>query len=381
LTGQCAVCHDHKFDPISQREFYALYAFFNSAADPGFDGNSLVTAPAIQVPSVEQEEQLAAIDARIAALEREVEALVDTLAYEDPADRQPRPEPVRTDTVWLDDDFPAGAAASGSPGGVGWLTGDAGAGVFSGQRSLDRTATGIGQDYYEKGAAPLVVPADAEIHAHVWLDPARPPRAVMLQFHVGGWNHRAFWGEEGAIPFGRVRTPEKVNMGKLPEAGKWTQLKVDIAKLGLKPGMKVDGYAFTQFDGTVYWDRLAISHRIDEANDIQWSFKVWSEKKQGSRVAELPSDLQNLVRGKKAAQWTDAERKRRFDWWMENEFQGGKEKLEGMRAEKLAEESKKKALTDQIPATLVMADLPQPRQAHVMVRGQYDKPGEAVSRG
>jgi hypothetical protein len=203
----------------------------------------------------------------------------------------------------------------------------------------------------------------------------------MLQFHVGGWNHRAFWGEEGAIPFGKVRTPEKVNMGKLPEAGKWTQLKVDIAKLGLKPGMKVDGFAFTQFDGTVFWDRLAINHRVEEAKDLQWSFQFWSEKMQGSRVEALPGDLQTLVRGKKAALWTDAERKRLLDWWLENEFQGGKEQLDGLRAVKLAEESRKKALNDQIPSTLVMAELPKLRQANVMIRGQYDKPGEAVSRG
>ena len=379
LTAGCAVCHDHKFDPVTTKEFYSLYSFFYSAADPGFDGNILLTPPILQLSTPEQEKSMAEIDRLIAAKQKAIREAIASFKYVDPATLTP-PPPVRTgETIWFEDAFPAKAKVEASGNPTTFV--EAGQGpVHSGKRSLKRTAKGVAQDFFANGAS-FEIPANGVISVWTYLDPANLPKSIMLQFHVGGWNHRAFWGEEGAIPFGKVRTPEKVNMGKLPEAGKWTQLKVDIAKLGLKPGMKVDGFAFTQFDGTVYWDRLAISHRIEEAKDIQWSFKVWSEKKQGSRVAELPGDLQNLVRGKKAALWTDAERKRLLDWWLENEFQGGREKLDGMRADKLAEESRKKTLNDQIPATLVMADLPQPRQAHVMIRGQYDKPGEAVSRG
>ena len=80
LTVQCAVCHDHKYDPISQKEFYQLYAFFNN-----FDGESEtgwrrgsdfergLQKPYIELPSPEQETRLADFDAKIKNLTTELE--------------------------------------------------------------------------------------------------------------------------------------------------------------------------------------------------------------------------------------------------------------------------------------------------------------------
>jgi hypothetical protein len=75
LTMGCARCHDHKYDPISAREFYEFYAFFNSTEDRGFyeeqRGN---TGPTVELPTEENERELAAFEERIEAARREAEA-------------------------------------------------------------------------------------------------------------------------------------------------------------------------------------------------------------------------------------------------------------------------------------------------------------------
>ena len=50
MTAGCAVCHSHKFDPISQREFYQLAAFFNNTTQQALDGNVPDTPPIVTVP-------------------------------------------------------------------------------------------------------------------------------------------------------------------------------------------------------------------------------------------------------------------------------------------------------------------------------------------
>ena len=69
LTLGCAQCHDHKFDPITQRDYYQIFAYFNSLSDKGLDGNGGVNpGPSIQARTVLRTDEEAGIREQIAKL-------------------------------------------------------------------------------------------------------------------------------------------------------------------------------------------------------------------------------------------------------------------------------------------------------------------------
>jgi hypothetical protein len=72
LTVECAQCHDHKFDPISQKDYYSLSAFFNNVKELGMTGDDGNYGPMMLLPDEKTEKELALLDQQIAEKEKEL---------------------------------------------------------------------------------------------------------------------------------------------------------------------------------------------------------------------------------------------------------------------------------------------------------------------
>ncbi len=91
LTMTCARCHDHKYDPVSQKDFYRLFAFFNSIDEAGLGPNNGNSPPFIQVP--ESWPNLSKEESRFVVPEPVKIKVVQTSV--------PRPQPGGKDTVMV----------------------------------------------------------------------------------------------------------------------------------------------------------------------------------------------------------------------------------------------------------------------------------------
>ena len=75
MTLNCAACHDHKFDPITQKDFYAMEAFYRNTVQPPKDGNSKDSTPSVLVPQTpEDAKRWAGLPSELDAAKAKVEA-------------------------------------------------------------------------------------------------------------------------------------------------------------------------------------------------------------------------------------------------------------------------------------------------------------------
>ena len=382
LTVGCAVCHDHKFDPVSQKEFYALSAYYNSTADPAMDGNILLTPPVMPVPSPTQIADREALTTALAQASEDYKSFVAALDYGPLPTAAATPAPPTTaELVWWEDDLPPGAAATAQGDAIpGWrfVGKDAGP-VFSGERSAVRTSDGLAQHYFTEAKPGLTVQAGDVLFAYVYLDPAKTPESIMLQFNLAGsWEHRAYWGS-GAIPFGADNTPAKLRRGDLPEKDRWVRLEVPVEAVGLKPGDTLNGMAFTQYGGTVHWDHAGLLTVDPAFQAARVALGVWEPQATGFKD-RLPEPVRAVLDTPTGTR-TDAQKSLLEDYFARVVFPLLEPQQTAFTAERDRVTALLAALEKEIPSTLIMRDEPSVRQAFVLNRGQYDQQGDKVAPG
>ncbi len=381
LTAGCAVCHDHKFDPISQSEFYSLYAFFYSAADPAMDGNALLTNPVIRVESEADRTHMAQLQQEISAAREQLQLAVQNVQYLDPAAADVVAAPTAIEEWWMDDEFASSGRVQASPGHATEFVSAPSSEVapFRGQKVLKRTDAGLTQDVWETSGPGLKLPPQAKFVAHVFLAPENLPKSIMVQFNKGGWKHRCVWGDYDAIQWGAPQTTERVSLGELPAGGQWVRLEFPVETVGLAPGDELSGFALTQFGGTVYWDQVGVVGEVNPATDPAFSFQAWWQKVATSDLAGIPAELHEIAKQGPSDEANADLKKQLLSHYLLHHCQAVKEQIAAPQQSLVSAEQKLREFEASLPSTFVFSDLPQPRQAHVMTRGQYDQPGAPVA--
>lgn len=345
-TMGCAECHDHKYDPYTAKDFYSMAAFFADVSE-----TPVGAQPETAIITDEFQNRIQAAEAKVAAAEKELAAAGERIKggqqkWEETllaklAENKP------TDLNWIDDDQLPGGTKSGD---WNYVSKDQGP-VHSGAKSRKQSGAGNIQHYLIDAKDQITLGENDVLFAYIYIDPKKPPQEIMLQFNEGGsWEHRAWWGAD-KIPYGGVgsKGANHFPKGSLPKAGEWIRLEVTPAEVGLKPGSKINGFAFTQWDGTVYWDAAGV-------------------KQNG---VGLPGDIAAILPLKDR---TEVQQKAIADY-----FLATAPELVEARAKVAAAKKAKDDIAKQAPKTLI-TKATKPREMRMLPRGNWlDDSGNIVT--
>ena len=370
MTFECTRCHDHKYDPFTMNDFYSMFAFFNSIDGSPMDGNRKDPGPVVKVLTDEQKQEIAALRKRTEQTQEEIEKQLAAFNYVEPDEPTERKLTGPTEIVWVEDAVPAGAKAEG-----GWQFVDKP--VYSGKKASTRTASGLSQHFFTGAKDPLRIAEGDVLFAYVYLDAKNPPKEVMMQWNDGSWEHRAYWGEN-AIDWGKEGTASRQHMGDLPKAGEWARLEVSAAQIGLKAGAQINGWAFTQFDGTVYWDKAGTVTTADQ-KPVYDSLLVWQQDQRAAKGASLPTEMKAIVDLDDAKQ-NDEQRKKLQDYFVERVYSKSREIFDPLH--KQIEDTNKQIgqIEASAATTLVFRERRDPKPSYHLHRGEYDQRRDEVPR-
>lgn len=389
ITMGCAECHDHKYDPFSQKDFYSLFAFFNNVdGEKGAQGHDVPLPPLLTFPTPEQTATLQRVSTELAALDKTLQQELAQAKLEENADGPQAAASAAADQkasnpfehVWVEDALPTGAQPQGNEAEKSWQWGEQPAQqVFSRKLSHTRTAKGLSQHYFTGASSGLKIGEDDKLFAYVYLDPQNPPKTVMLQFNDGSWEHRAYWGEN-LVTWGSEGTPSRLPLGPLPTVGGWVRLEVAAKAIGLAPGAVVNGMAFTQMDGKVFWDKAGLLTRTPQAPLPQDTLAAWEKFELGP--PNPPSKLPNPVRDALQVapdKRTDAHKNELRNYFVRYVYSKNRATLDPLNKQIDELKALEASTNAAIPSTMVMSEMAKPRTAYVLMRGNYQTPGEAVT--
>ncbi len=382
LTASCASCHDHKFDPFTTKDYYSLGAFFKGLADRCWDGNVRIAAPiAIIAPDEKKQRYIDNLVAESARLEAKLRARSAELEAAGRKVIKPGKDPVTYEVVFAEDsDLPTAETVLAPPSPGEWR-GGAGVPVAGGRRAL-RLEGDTGRPFiFTAGDVTLTVRNEATAFVHYHGDPARPPRAVSLEFLSEEKTRRMIWGDLSA--FGAEEAKDALHAGPLPTPGAYGRLELSACDSGVKEGKTYTGLRITQRGGSAWWDRAGAVHMTtNPAADPLLSKDAWvNSLRSGARAFStltLRHDINFLV-GLSGTQQVNEEKRKLEEFYRDYIYGPLRTDLEpeAHAARRLMAEQVHYEQT--LPVSPISREREEPLPAHVLIRGQYDKPGDKVS--
>lgn len=396
LTMRCAQCHDHKYDPLTQREFYQFYALFNNVPEEGLDGRTGNAKPFVPVPDAAQKKQLASIQARIESLEA---GRKNFLAASTEAREAWQKEASVIHPPALDSSLAAHYSFEEDQGGLLYDgSGRQSAGEIEGTATLAEGRLGRalkldGKSTVALGAEPALA-HDRPFSFGAWIQPEGAGAMTVLsrldeENKLRGWDlylsggkafvHLIHEWEGSAI---RVNTRKP-----LPAKG-WVHLFATYDGSGRAGGLRiyVNG---APVDLDVTHDTLkgeiaaAVPARIGRRNSsapytgLLDDLRVYDRELSANEVSRLqrwPEVAGALAAGEKRS---DDQKKLLAEFYVDHVNPEGARLSQELAAARRSRSTVEAA----IPTTMVMEEMASPRPTHILLRGQYDAKGEAVKPG
>lgn len=382
-TVGCAECHDHKYDPISTKEFYQFYAFFHSVPEKGLDGTRVRNpAPVLKVPSPDQGSRLIRLldlipKAEKTLADREGELPKEQEVWEKELQKQEIPEPKIDGLVKaFAFDEASGAPSNRVPGRIGEAL----------------SLRGSTNEFLDLGHAVSFDNTNAFSYG-AWVKLHGKTGAVLSKMEEGP-GYRGFdllindtKAEVHLVNKFPDNAIKVVTKDALP-TNAWLHLMVTYDGSNKAGGLRifVDGKSrpldtpTDKLSATIRTEApLLIGTRINAFpfNGLIDDVRFYNRRLKTEEVAKLASHA-NLLLAKIPADKRDDEQKSALkDYFRRNaatNFIAAQERLAKLRKDK-------DDLMEAIPDTMVMDELEKPRDTFIFVRGNFQSKGEKVTAG